>query len=176
MTAARPLQVGVAELWRHPGTRRRVHERVPLEGLAISTSAVPEGGEIEVDVELEAIAGGVVAAGTVAAPWVGACRRCLEQVQGVAEVDVREVFEPAATEGETYPLGEDRVDLEPMVRDAVLLALPLAPLCSAGCRGPAPQAFPTGTAEADAPRPDPRWAALDELRFDDGAAGGADEA
>ena len=90
--------------------------------------------------------------------------------------EVREVFEPRPVEGETYPLADDTVDLEPMVRDAVLLALPLAPLCGDDCLGPAPDVFPAvvegdgpvddGDREAAEPPADPRWAALDELRFD----------
>ncbi len=94
------------------------------------------------------------------------------------------------TEGETYALDRDVVDLEPLVRDAVLLSLPLAPLCANDCQGPAPEAFPAiveddvavvspqpGSLRADAdadaadleeePRRDPRWAALDQLRLDE---------
>jgi uncharacterized protein len=162
----RPLQIGVAELRRRLGTRRAVERVVPLDGLAISTASVPDPPEVTVRVELESIAKGIVAEGTVGAAWEGECRRCLRPVSGEVETDVREIFEVDHTEGETYPLAEDTVDLEPMVRDAVLLALPLAPLCGPDCAGPAPEVFPTGPAvEPDRP-PDPRWAALDELRFD----------
>ena len=80
---------------------------------------------------------------------------------------MREVFEPHPTEGETYPLRGEQVDLEPMVRDAVLLALPLAPLCGDDCRGPGARRLPDRarprTSEAPA---DPRWAALSQLEFD----------
>jgi uncharacterized protein len=166
--------VSVAELRRRLGSRTRFHARVPLEGLAVSTAEVPPGGEIEVDVQLESISNGLVADGTVTAPWTGECRRCLEPVEGEVEVEVKEIFEREPTEGETYRLGEDQVDLEPMVRDAVLLALPLAPLCRPDCAGPAPDAFPTGPedevvrAGAEAARlREERWSALDELRFDE---------
>ena len=40
---------------------------------------------------------------------------------------------------EAYPLTGDELDLEPLARDAVLLELPLAPLCSEDCRGLCPQ-------------------------------------
>lgn len=173
----RPLKVGIADLRRRPGTRRRVTESVPLPGLSISTAAVPDGAEIEVDLEIEALSEGLVATGTISAPWMGDCRRCLRPVEGRSVVEVREIFQPRPVEGETYPLGDDLVDLEPMVRDAVLLALPLAPLCADDCRGPAPEVFPTGpegsagAAEDDAdagadPVVDPRWAALAELDFE----------
>ena len=174
MTGPRPLRVGVAELRRRPGTRKPFHVAVPLDDLAISTAEVPPGGEVDVDVVLESISNGLVVEGRVRAPWQGECRRCLEPIEGEVEAQVKEIFEREPTEGETYRLGDDEVDLEPMVRDAVLLALPLAPLCRADCPGPAPDAFPTGLADEGGPAEDPRaaalrqerWGALDQLRFD----------
>ncbi|HVN50547.1 MAG TPA: YceD family protein [Acidimicrobiales bacterium] len=168
MSPAKPLQVGVADLLANPGTLLRFETEAVLEGLATSVARVPEGGVVSVALTLEAIGGGALTAtGTVSAPWSAPCRRCLEPVEGSAEVDVREVFEPRPTEGETYLLQGEQVDLEPMVRDAVLLAMPLAPLCSEVCPGPAPDAFPTGPrSEADRAS-DPRWAALSELEFDE---------
>ena len=173
--ARRPLEVGIADLRRRPGTRRRVVESVPLAGLAVSTAAVPDGESIGIDVEIETLSDGLVATGTIEVPWVGDCRRCLQPVAGRATVEVREIFQVRPVEGETYPMGEDLVDLEPMVRDAVVLALPLAPLCAEDCRGPAPDTFPA-VVEGEAPdghdddRPgplgDPRWAALAELDFE----------
>jgi uncharacterized protein len=171
--------VGVAELRRRLGERKPFHTRVALDDLAISTAEVPPDREVDVDLVLESISAGIVAEGTIVAPWIGDCRRCLESVEGTVETAVKEIFERTPTEGETYLLGDDTVDLEPMVRDAVLLALPLAPLCRPDCAGPAPDAFPTGPeGDADDPHTDDaaaarlraeRWAALDELRFDDDA-------
>lgn len=170
-----PLRVGIADLRRRPGTRRRVEESVPLDDLEVSTARVPAGDPVVVDLELETLSDGLVATGIIDAPWRGDCRRCLRPVEGRAVVEVREIFQPRPVEGETYAMGEDLVDLEPMVRDAVLLALPLAPLCAEDCRGPAPEEFPTGSADdagGTAPEApvDPRWAALSGLDFepDDG--------
>jgi uncharacterized protein len=175
--ASHPLVVGIADLRRQPGTRRRVEREVELDGLAVSSARVPDGALVGIDLELETLSNGLVATGTITVPYEGDCRRCLDPVRASATAEIREVFEPRATEGETYPLGDDTVDLEPMVRDAVLLTLPLAPLCGADCRGPAPDLFPaaiegaTGAAEegsgdaAEVPR-DPRWAGLDALHFD----------
>jgi len=179
--STRPLVVPIAELRRRPGSRRRFTERVPVAGLAITTALVPDGADVLVDVELEALSTGIVATGSVTVPWEGDCRRCLASVRAETRADVKEVFEPHPVEGETYPCGDDTVDLEPMVRDAALLALPLAPLCGPECRGPAPELFPAVPAgEADGARSDeatddesagepggdPRWAALSELHFD----------
>jgi uncharacterized protein len=86
----------------------------------------------------------------------------------VASVDLREVFEVRPIDGETYPIEGDEVDLEPVVRDAALLNLPLTVLCRPDCPGPAPDAIPVaveGEPTDEAPR-DPRWAALDALRLE----------
>ena len=165
------LRIGVMELRRRPGTQRDVHVTTALPGLHITGAQVPDDAELVVDATLESIEGAAVTVtGTVEVPWTAECRRCLGEVSGVAVVDVSEVFEVDPVEGETYPIDGDEVDLEPVVRDAALLHLPLAPLCRPDCAGPAPESFPA-TVEGDEPEPsgtvrDPRWAALDELTFD----------
>ena len=165
----RSLQLSVVEDLRHPGVRRVVERHVPLEGLTTSVAAIDDGSDVDADLVVEVIGDDLVVSGSIHAHWRGECRRCLEGVTGELEVSVREIFEPRPVEGETYPLVDGIVDLEPMIREAVLLALPLAPLCSQGCAGPDPDRFPTlgGDTPSDAEQPrDPRWAALDELRFD----------
>jgi uncharacterized protein len=163
----------VAELRRHLGARRPVHRELEPDGLGLSTARVADGAVVAFDGTLESISDGVVVSGVLRVPWVGECRRCLGEASGVSEVDVREIFETHPTDGETFPLDGDHLDLGPMVHDTVLLALPLAPLCGPDCLGPAPDQFPavaTGDGSeataadgpAEAPR-DPRWAALDDL-------------
>jgi uncharacterized protein len=173
------LVVDVADLRRRAGTRRPIRRTAVLGGLAVNDVAVVEGSEVEVEAVIESISDQVVVDGTVRADWVGSCRRCLEEVRGRVETEVREVFEPRPVEGETYALAGETLDLEPMVRDAVLLNLPLAPLCDVACRGPDPaNPVRVGDDEADADAGgaggegggegggDPRWAALRELRFE----------
>ena len=168
------LRIGVMELRRRPGTQREVEVTTTLPGLAITTARVPEDRDVVVDGTLEAIEGAVTMSGTVTTRWTAECRRCLEPVEGELRAVLSEVFEPHPTDGETYPLEGDEVDLELVVRDAVLLHLPLAPLCRPDCAGPAPEEFPArvaGDAEddeasADQPAVDERWAALEQLKFD----------
>jgi uncharacterized protein len=161
-----PLVVGVAELLRHPGTQRPLALTAELDDVAISTSALVPGSEVRADLVLEAISDhGLTVKGTLTATWVGECRRCLKLIEGTLAADVEEVFDTRPVEGETYRLDGDRVDLEPMVRDNVLLSLPLAPLCEDACAGPEPEHHPIGT-EDDEPPADPRWSALSELEFE----------
>ena len=159
-----PFLVPTGELFRHPGARQRVTLAGPLPGVALSTAQLT-GDDVVADVVLEAQAGQVIVSGTVTARWAGECRRCLEPTAGDLTVELQEVFDPHPVEGETYPLGRDDIDLEPVVREALALALPLAPLCREDCPGPDPDAHPVRTDDAEAPA-DPRWAALDRLRFE----------
>lgn len=173
-----PFVVHVARLRRVPGSSWHEVRRGPADpdgALAPSTAAdsrVPEGGEIECDVVLQSFDGGVMVTGTVRAPWRGVCRRCTVPVQGDLSVRVRERFtEPGGRYGdpdddEAYPIVDDDLDLGPMAREAVLLELPLAPLCRPDCRGLCPYCGADRNVEGcDCVAPvDPRWANLDVLR------------
>ena len=168
MAGGGPFVVNVAVLLRRAGSRRDEHRSAPLPGLAVTGSRVPDGSDVAVDVVLESLGGStVVANGSVSADWEASCRRCLGPASGAVHVDVRELFERGADGEETYPLRGDQLDLEPLARDAVLLALPLAPVCADSCAGLCPTCGVnrnevTCTCETD--ERDPRWAALDDLR------------
>ncbi len=165
----RPFVVPVAALRRRIGSTRRAVVEGPVSDLGALGVAVPDGSPVTADLELTSDPGGVTASGTVTARWVGECRRCGGVVTGQVTAVVRERFVPAEHvdgDEDAYQLEDDVLDLEPMVRDAVLLELPLAPLCAETCLGLCPQC---GTNWNESPcrcRPaaDPRWAALDQLR------------
>ena len=129
---------------------------------------MPEGADVELDMRLEAVVEGVLVSGTVRAPLSGECARCLDPIDGNVEVDLQElyVFEGEdSVDGEELVLGDDLLDLEPVLRDALVLALPQAPLCRDDCPGLCPEC---GARLADVPghrhtSVDPRWAALSGL-------------
>ncbi len=112
----------------------------------------------------------------MASPWTGECRRCGGPVSGTVEAAVRERYAPVGgtdADEDAYPLTGDELDLEPLARDAVLLDLPLAPLCSPDCLGLCPRVWArTGTSPPATVRPavDPRWSALDALRDPEGGS------
>jgi uncharacterized protein len=139
---------------------------LPLDGVAITTAAVPEGASGELDVVLESLSDAVTVNGVVRVPWVGPCRRCLDETTGIAEAEIHEIFADRPAGEDLLALDGDVIDLGPVVHDAVVLALPLAPLCREDCPGPDPDNFPVATADSAAPPADPRWSALAELRFD----------
>lgn len=167
----RALVVPVADLVSRPGARRRERCRGSLEALAVVASEVVAGTPVDVDVTLEWVSEGILATGTARAGWVAECRRCLQPMRGEAAAEFRELYEPRPTEGETYPLLGDRIDLGPLAREALLLELPLAPLCGPDCAGLCPTCgADLNRQSCDCPPPerDPRWSALDALRFDEG--------
>jgi uncharacterized protein len=161
------LLVNVAELLRHPASRQDVRVELPSEGLTVVDSAVPPGALIDVDVVLESLSDGIVVAGRVSAPWEGACRRCLGPAGGRLDVLVRELYQSKPDSDEAFPIAGDQLDLEPLVREALLLELPLAPLCRADCAGLCPECG-VDRNEIDCGHQgdvhDPRWDVLDELR------------
>lgn len=166
-----PWHVDVNRLLSGPGQRRRIRRSAVIEGLGTSVAVVVEGTAVDADLVIDRAGGEIVVTGTVTARWRAECRRCLEAVGDTLVADVREVYSADAAlvdAAEAYPLTDEGIDLEPLVRDAVLLGLPLAPLCSADCRGPVPGVLTLSTDPAPPPARDPRWAALDGLRLDDG--------
>jgi uncharacterized protein len=169
-TPRHPFVLHVADILRRPGSSRHEVVEAPLERLSVIDTHMPEGSTVVVDVRLESVNEGVVATGTVTAPWEGLCRRCLEPVTGTLQAEVLEVFEAEPTEGETQLLDGDRIDLEPVAREAVLLGLPMAPLCAEDCRGLCPTCgadLRDGDCDCAPPAADPRWAGLEGLSFDE---------
>ena len=165
----RPFLVNVADLVRRPGARRRELVVGELGGLRVGEASVPAGAEVSVDALLEWVSDGVLASGVTSAPWVGECRRCLGPVGGHLRVEFRELFEESAREGESYPLRTDHIDLAPLAREALVLDLPLAPLCAEDCHGLCPTCgadLNRGVCNCATAVGDPRWAALDVLRGD----------
>jgi uncharacterized protein len=129
---------------------------------------------------------GVLVSGEVGVPVTGSCARCLEPVEDTLELDLQELFayegsttEATSEEDEVRRVEGDFLDLEPMVRDAVVLGLPLAPVCTDDCRG---LCVDCGRRLDDLPPDhtheviDPRWAGL-AARFapSSGTPGDADQ-
>ncbi len=162
--------IDTRDLGRRPGSMRRYHRDVPLAaGIGLDVIEVAAGAEVSLDVRLESVMEGVLVSGTASGPVTGQCARCLDPLVDQLEVGLVELFAypDTATDNSTDPDEVSRVvdglvDLEQMVRDAVLLALPQAPLCSEDCPGLCPEC---GDKRAELgtdhrhEKIDPRWAA-----------------
>jgi len=170
--APRPFLVQIAALRKQSGATRIEHREGLIAGLGAVSVVVPDQEPVVLDVTLASYPGGITADGTVTASWHGECRRCGGPVEGTVSARVRERFSPKGgtdRDEEAYPLEGDQLDLEPLARDAVLLDLPLAPLCREDCAGLCPTCGSNRNDESCscAPVVHPRWAALDALRDED---------
>jgi uncharacterized protein len=155
---------------------RAYHRDVPAppdeERIGLDVIGVPAGATISLDVRLESVTEGVYVSGTVSAPLTGECSRCLDMLTDHLTVEIGELFayphsvtDETTDDDELPRVVDEHVDVEQTVRDAVVLALPLAPLCADDCPGLCPEC---GERRADlAPDHghetlDPRWTALRE--------------
>jgi uncharacterized protein len=159
--------VPIADLLRHPGARKDFSVAGQLGDIRVTASSVPTGTQTAFDGTVEALDGVAVRVrGLVHTKWEGECRRCLGPAAGDLEVEVTELCERVPESEDIYPLGADRLDLEPLVRDAIYLELPQAPLCTADCQGLCPECgADRNTVDCGHAIDviDPRWAALREL-------------
>ena len=151
------FRVDVADLLAQPGARRTIRLADPLEGLAGSAAAVTD--PVAVVLDLERVSEGIVVRGSVSGTWRAECSRCLGELRHPLEVHVDELFEPDPVPDETYLLEGHTIELEQLLRDAVMLELPLAPHCEPPC---APPGADDAAADDEV---DPRWAALSELEL-----------
>jgi uncharacterized protein len=167
MSTTSTFRIPVANLLRRPGASRAIQVEGVLDDVRGPGAEVTADRPIAVDLTLERVSEGMVVRGTVTAPWDAACSRCLAPVGGELAVQVGELYERQPLEGETYLLSEDDVvDLEPLIRDALLLELPAVPVCRPECQGLCPTCgvdHNLTSCECDNSLPDPRWAALRSL-------------
>jgi uncharacterized protein len=185
-----PLVLDTRELGRRPGAMRRVQRTEPAPAeLGQAMAVVAPGSPLVLDLRLESVMEGVLVSGTVSATMSGECGRCLDPVHSELTVDIQELFrypdsgpyggrgrseaETAGDDDELPMLVDDLIDLEPVLRDALVLELPMSPLCSPDCRGLCPgcgERLDDLPANHSHDEVDPRWAALSGLRVGAGPA------
>lgn len=133
---------------------------------------VQPGSDMDLNLRLEAVHEGILVSGSVTVDIAGECGRCLDPIAYDLEVDVQELFSyedhedlETGEEEEQRLVENDTIDLEPMLRDAVVTALPFQPVCREDCEGLCSEC---GIHLVDEPGHhhevlDPRWSALQGL-------------
>jgi len=169
--AANPWVVELRELGRRPGSMQELDRTLPAPGgWRLELIGVPEGAPVHLRLRLESVMEGVLVSGDLEVPVQGQCARCLEPVEDTLELDVQELYaypgsttEATSEEDEVRLVEGERIDLEPMVRDTVVLALPIAPTCTEDCAGLCSgcgQRLDDLPADHSHELLDPRWAGL----------------
>ncbi len=175
LDARSPFVFDVRELGRRAGAMREFDRELPAADLLRGEKAASldglysaEGADLRLELRVESVVEGMLATGQVSGSLVGECVRCLDPVEVEVAAEFQELFyydaaDLTAEEAEEALLVvEDLIDVGPLVHDAVMLELPLQPLCEEDCPGLCAQC---GARLADDPdhgheTVDPRWAAL----------------
>jgi uncharacterized protein len=127
-----PFRLTVPDLLRDHGRQRAVQFEVSVDW-GLELSRLDRAQPLRAQLTVEGVSGGIHLRGLVEVGLTHICNRCLKEWGESAEVEINE-FIGADPEFEYRILG-DQIDLEPPIRDAVLLSLPLLPLCQLDCRG-----------------------------------------
>ena len=165
-----PYVVDTRELGRRPDASQRLTRTVPAPAdLGTEVIGVPEGSDLQLDLLLESVMEGVLVSGTARGRATGECVRCLDDLDREVDVRIQELFaypgSSTAEDEDALELQGEHLDLEPVLRDAVVPSLPFQPVCRPDCPGLCSQC---GARLADEPGHqhddvDPRWAALMDL-------------
>lgn len=162
-----PFTIEVYDLMHRPGEHReREYDIAAPEKLGEGIIAVPVGENIHIDLRLEALGDGILVSAEVETRALGECGRCLEPIEQELQVEFQELFAYSVDEAFDYEVHDDHVDLEPLVREAVVLALPFQPVCRESCAGLDPETGERLTEPLETVLEetlDPRWAALSQL-------------
>lgn len=165
-----PFALPVRDIAHHPGEMREFTLDVPApekwgEGLV----SVASGDSVLVEVRLESVHEGILASGRVETEYTGVCGRCLIDIAEPVEVEFQELFAYPGSEATDFEVQDDHVDLETLVRDATVLALPFQPVCQPDCPGLDPvtgERLAVSTGSEQRTPLDPRWAALQQFTPD----------
>ena len=141
--AAKAWKVELRELGRRAGSMRELDKTLPAQaGWGVEMIGVPEGAPVHLHLRMESVMEGVLVSGTVDVPVTGQCARCLDPVEDTVELDVQELYayegsttEATSGEDEVRRIEGEQIDLAPLVRDTVVLTLPLSPTCTPDCAG-----------------------------------------
>jgi len=184
--SANPFILNTHDLPRRAGEMKEYQLDIPAHArIGVPLIAVPEGDLVELDIRLESVTEGVLASADIYAIAHGECIRCLDPVEVVIDRKIQELYryEPTNEKGrkkrrddedvdlegtEELQMEGDLMDLEIPIIDAIILTLPVNPLCSDECLGLCPDCgekwenLPEGHAHEVI---DARWSGLDGLDF-----------
>lgn len=138
-----PFKVNFHELPRRAGEFRQYHLQFSApQAIGIALLEIPKSEPIDISFKAESVDGGVLLTGTVISHAKGECGRCLDPIDFDVNQKFQELFlysskvsEVEDDEDEVFSLDGDIADLEVPIRDAVILSMPINPLCQSDCLG-----------------------------------------
>ena len=170
VSAPSPYVVKVHDLVHRPGELRERELDFPVpEKLGEGAASVRAGEQLHLDLRLEGLHDGILVTADVDTVAHAECVRCLDPVEIDVQVEIQELFAYSPDEAFDFVVRDDQLDLEPVVRDAVVLSLPFQPVCRPDCPGLDPvtgERLPDGYERPVEQQLDPRWAALESFRIE----------
>ena len=164
------LTYSVSDLLGRPGEYREFSVEPVIAGVGGALARLKEE-PISSDLRAESVVEGILVTGTVTGLLDLSCARCLRSSSGDVSLELCELFvapgHEASAEDDSYRVTGTEIELEPMLRDAIALALPLKPLCRDDCAGlcaTCGRDLGAGACECDVEEVDPRWAALSSIK------------
>ena len=138
-----PFKVNLHELPRRAGEMREYELAFPVsEAIGVPLLQIPVGAELKISFRAESVDDGVLVTGKVQSHAVGECGRCLEPINLEVKQNFQELFlyasraaENPEDDDELFILDGDIADLEIPIRDAVILSMPINPVCEDECEG-----------------------------------------
>ena len=163
---ATPLIVNVVELLRRPGVVKDVSARIDTVDFEFNDARIVDV-PVDISLHLESLSNGIAVSGGARATWTGECRRCLAPITESVDVPLDELYQVTVEDPDAWPIESDQINLLPMVRENVLLSVPVGPLCRPDCPGFCPVCgadLSETTCGCDTTPRDSRWAVLDVLK------------
>lgn len=158
----------IRDIAHRPGEmRERDFEIVASDSFGEALATVPAGEKLDIQLRLESVHEGILVSAKIDTTMHAECGRCLKEFDAPFQVEFQELFAYTPTEADEYEVHGDHVDLEPPLRDAVVLALPFQPVCRPDCPGLDPESGELRDTEVDVALDeivDPRWASLAEFK------------
>jgi uncharacterized protein len=166
-----PFKVNLHELPRRAGEmRENVLDFAAPESIGVPLLRIPSGTSVAINFKAESVDDGVLITGQVKSHAQGECGRCLDAIDFPVEQRFQELFlytsrkpEGPDQDVDIFLLEGDIADLEIAVRDAVILSMPVNPICTPDCKGLCPRC---GEKWSELPQDhsheivDPRWSGL----------------
>ena len=162
----------VGQLGLSSGEGRSVDLEVPVDAFDFGGQRYEvDGRAVDARLDVSHTVSGYAFRLRFAAELDGPCVRCLEAAGHQVEVDAREIDQPGGGEELSSPYFDEaaELDMRAWARDALALALPTQIVCSEDCAGLCSvcgENLNRSPDHAHEREPDPRWAALRELKLD----------
>lgn len=172
-----PMVLDTQLVGRRAGSMHEVSRQIEApDEFGTDVIAVAPGDPLVVEVRMESVVEGVLVTGSVRATATGACVRCLDPVTQEVNGSFQELFAYADRHAHHREVGDEDadqehlvedglIDLESLLRDTVVPALPFQPVCRPDCLGLCSECGQPLTEDPEHHHDviDPRWAALSAL-------------